>query len=115
LPRVDAERYGLLQAFLNLAQNSLRAVQQSPVRELSVAASSEGRKVILRFRDSGPGVASPERLFAPFQPGADGTGLGLYVSRAVVRSYGGDLRWEPGAAGSCFAIELQAVPEVPNA
>ena len=49
----------------------------------------------MRFEDSGPGIAAPERLFQPFQQGAEGTGLGLYISRAVLRSYGGDLRFEP--------------------
>ena len=104
---VMAEKHGLLQVFLNLAHNSHRAVQECRVRELSVVASAEENRVIVRFLDSGPGVFEPERLFAPFQPGANGTGLGLYVSRAVVRSYGGDLRFEPRVSGSCFAVELQ--------
>jgi C4-dicarboxylate-specific signal transduction histidine kinase len=65
----------------------------------------------VRFEDSGPGVAEPDRLFAPFQPGANGAGLGLYVSRAILRSYGGDLKWEPRAAGSCFTIELEPANE----
>lgn len=105
---VMAEKHGLLQVFLNLAHNSHRAVQECRTRELSVVASAEENKVVVRFLDSGPGVSQPERLFAPFQPGANGTGLGLYVSRAVVRSYGGDLRFEPRASGSCFMVELQA-------
>ncbi len=104
---VLADRDGLLQVFLNLAHNSHRAVSESPVRQLSIEGAEEERRVILRFVDSGRGVAAPERLFAPFQPGANGTGLGLYVSRAVVRSYGGDLRFERRASGACFAVELQ--------
>jgi C4-dicarboxylate-specific signal transduction histidine kinase len=107
-PAVLADRYGLLQAFLNLARNSHRAVQESPRHELSISASSEAGRITVRFEDTGHGVSAPERLFAPFQPGSDGTGLGLYVSRAVVRSYGGDLRWERRDSGSCFAIELQS-------
>jgi len=109
-PRVLADRHGLLQAFLNLARNSHRAVLSSAVRRLCVAVESDDRTVIVRFRDTGPGIVSPAHLFEPFQPGADGTGLGLYVSRAVVRGYGGDLRYEPQARGSCFAVELQLVP-----
>lgn len=108
LPHVIAEPGGLLQAFLNLAQNSHRAVQDRPVRELTVSAAvEEERMVKVRFEDSGPGVACPERLFQPFQPGAEGTGLGLYISRALLRSYGGDLRFEPRERGSCFVVELQ--------
>jgi signal transduction histidine kinase len=112
VPGVLADRHGLLQVFLNLAHNSLRAVEERPMRELSIIAAVEEHKMIVRFLDSGPGVNAPDRLFAPFQPGADGTGLGLYVSRAVVRSYGGDLRFEPHLRGACFVVELQiARPE----
>jgi two-component system sensor kinase FixL len=111
-PRVLGEQHGLLQVFLNLSQNSLRAVQKCAVRELEISVSVSGESAIVIVQDSGPGVSSPERLFAPFQPGADGSGIGLYVSRAVVRGYGGDLRWEPGSAGSRFAVELQSVKEI---
>jgi signal transduction histidine kinase len=109
LPSVVCDPHGLLQAFLNLAQNSHRAVYECSTRELDIAVSVEDRKALIRFQDSGPGIAFPERLFQPFQLAAEGTGLGLYVSRAVVRSYGGELRFEPQAKGSCFVIELQVV------
>lgn len=108
-PVIIAERRGLLQAFLNIAQNSLRAVQDCPVRELSIEVSVEQEKAFIRFRDTGPGISDPLHLFEPFQPGADGSGLGLYVSRAVLRAYGGDLRYEPVQSGSCFVVEVQMV------
>jgi len=110
LPSVSAEPHGLFQAFLNLAQNSHRAVQEkeAAIRELEITVSCEQQRVIVKFQDSGPGVASPERLFEPFQQGAAGSGIGLYVSRFLVRSYGGELRFEPLPEGSCFVIELEA-------
>jgi two-component system sensor kinase FixL len=107
MPTVLADPHGLLQAFLNLVQNSYRAVQQGPNRELTISVSADGGKAIVRFQDSGPGIPAPDRLFQPFQQGADGTGMGLYVSRSIVRSYGGELRFEPQGEGSCFAVELQ--------
>jgi signal transduction histidine kinase len=109
IPSVLADPSGLLQALLNLARNSHRAVQQSDTRELCVSVSVKDRRAYVRVEDSGQGVASPECLFQPFQPGAEGTGLGLYVSRAVVRSYGGELRFEPSEKGSRFVVELQVV------
>jgi two-component system sensor kinase FixL len=109
LPAIVADPHGLLQAFLNLVQNSQRAVEQGSARELTISAESAEGKVFVRFHDSGPGIKAPERLFQPFQQGAEGSGLGLYISRAVVRSYGGELRFEPQERGSCFVVELQAV------
>jgi PAS domain S-box-containing protein len=106
-PAVLGERHGLLQAFLNLAKNSHRAVHESAVRRLEIGVAVNERTVDVLFRDSGPGVPDPAHLFEPFHSGADGTGLGLYVSRAVVRSYGGDLRFEPQASGTCFRLELR--------
>ena len=111
MPSVVADPHGLLQAFLNLVQNSHRAVQEVAARRLDITICREGPKVVVRFHDSGPGVASVEHLFEPFQEGATGTGLGLYLSRFIVRSYGGELRFEPQSVGSCFAVELIAFAE----
>jgi C4-dicarboxylate-specific signal transduction histidine kinase len=106
-PEVLGTRHGLLQVFLNLAHNSHRAVLESAEKTLCITVCLEDNKVMVRFVDSGAGVPAPEHLFAPFQPGANGAGLGLYVSRAVVRSYGGDLRFEAREPGTCFAVELE--------
>ncbi len=108
LPPVVAEPRGLLQAFLNVAQNSHGAVRDRQARDLHISVEVESKKAVVRFRDSGPGVTAPERLFQPFQAGASGSGMGLYVSRFIVRTYGGELRFEPGGQGSCFAVELEA-------
>jgi signal transduction histidine kinase len=108
-PVVVADAQGLLQGFLNLAKNSLRAVQEVSSRELRITVSVSDQWAAVRFEDTGLGIEAPERLFQPFQPGADGTGLGLYISRAIVRTYGGDLRFEQREKGSCFVVELQLV------
>lgn len=106
LPAVRADRQGLVQVFLNLAKNSLRALQESEERLLSVTAYQQKDSVIVRFVDSGPGVRSRDQLFKPFQPGSSSTGLGLYVSRAMVRTFGGELHHLPQANGTCFVVEL---------
>ena len=106
LPLVWADRYGLIQVFLNLAKNSQRAMMSTETKRLRIAASEENGKVAIRFEDTGIGVASPENLFRPFQPGAKSSGLGLYVSRAIMRSFGGELAYEPRSEGACFAVIL---------
>ena len=108
LPLVEADHHSLLQVFLNLARNSERAMKGSYERVLRVEVALEEDLVRIRFRDSGPGVSNPEALFKPFQPGASSTGLGLYISRAVLKSHGGDLYVEPGVPGGSFVVQLRA-------
>lgn len=104
LPLVWADRYGLIQVFLNLAKNSQRAMTSTEVKRLRIAAGEENGKVVIRFEDTGVGIASPDNLFRPFQPGAKSSGLGLYVSRAIMRSFGGELCYERTIGGCCFAV-----------
>ena len=92
--------------FLNVAKNSQRAMLSTETKRLRIAASEESAKVVIRFEDTGVGVASPENLFKPFQRGANSSGLGLYVSRAIMRSFGGELTFEQRSEGSCFAVVL---------
>ena len=115
LPAVWADRQSLMQVFLNLTKNSQRAMLDQPSRELIIVARAERDRVSVRVQDTGSGVLHPEHLFHPFQPGAQSTGLGVYLSRALVRSFRGDLRYEPepyGAGdqkGSMFVVELSPV------
>jgi len=106
LPRIWADRQALLQAFLNLAKNSQRAIEGQDQKDLAVRASRYDTSVVVRFIDTGPGVANPEHLFEPFQPGAQASGLGLYLSRTFVRAFQGDIVHEARAAGCCFAVIL---------
>jgi two-component system sensor kinase FixL len=107
IPNVLGERNGLLQVFLNLAQNSYRAVQQTRERTMQVKVAQNQQRVMVRFDDTGLGIEDPSRLFEPFRSGSNGSGLGLYVSRAVMRSYGGDLRFMAQPRGAAFVVELQ--------
>jgi two-component system, LuxR family, sensor kinase FixL len=100
---VWADRYGLVQVFLNLAKNSQRAMHATAAKCLRVTVVEDTQAVAIRFEDTGTGVAAPDTLFRPFQRHGD-SGLGLFVSRAVMRSFGGDLVHEPRAQGCCFAV-----------
>ena len=111
-PSVQADRHGLLQVMLNLSQNSLRAVEHSSQKCLFIEPRVEEDLAIIRVRDTGPGVGNPAILFHAFRPGHDsnGSGLGLYVSRAMAKSFGGDLHYVPINDGGCFEIVLRLAP-----
>lgn len=118
LPAVMADGDQIGQVVLNLlvnAQQALAAVDGE--RRVRVASGVEPRReqreprVWLRVADSGPGVpeAVRERIFEPFfttKAEGLGTGLGLAVSRSIVREHGGDLQLEAGATGASFRISL---------
>ena len=106
LPLAWADRQSLLQVFLNLTRNAERAMQAEAVRKLEITVRQQNQRIILRFRDTGCGVAHPDRLFRPFQQQAQATGLGLYLSRAFMRSFRGDLHYEPELHGSSFVLDL---------
>lgn len=111
LPLVFGDRYGLQQVFLNLARNSQRAMDSAEQKRLTISSELRDHAVVIRFEDTGIGIDSPYRLFKPFQPGANATGLGLYVSRAILRSFGGELNFEPRSQGCCFAVKLATVTD----
>ena len=109
LPLVIGDRYGVQQVFLNLARNSQRAMELTEQKQLTISSEIESSAIVIRFEDTGVGIASPDQLFKPFQQGANSTGLGLYVSRAILRSFGGELRFEVRSEGCCFAVSLARV------
>jgi len=106
LPPVWADRHRLLQVLLNLIKNSKRALEAAEVKQIDISACRTGGRVTIRVTDTGPGIASVEKLFQPFQQGAEATGLGLYLSRALMRSLQGDLRHDPTVPGCSFVVEF---------
>ena len=119
LPMVWADRQSLMQVFLNLIRNSETAMASQPdkpgqPRRLAFAFHTDPFHVFISVADTGPGVPAPELLFRPFQQQGRHVGLGLYLSRALVRSFKGDLRHQPSPTGATFVIELARVTEALN-
>src|SRR5579862_3288033 len=56
LPLVWADRYGLIQVFLNLAKNSQRAMTSTSKKQLQISAREERATVVIRFEDTGTGI-----------------------------------------------------------
>jgi PAS domain S-box-containing protein len=114
LPRVQADRHSLFQVVLNLMKNSQRALETAHRKSIEISASVRSDGVSIRFTDNGPGIPPGQKIFQPLQKGADQTGLGLYLSRAFMRSFRGDLRHDPRTSGCSFILELAALAEQPD-
>jgi two-component system sensor kinase FixL len=111
LPPVWADRQSLMQVFLNLVRNSQAALVDRHVRRLTFSTTIDPARVSIAISDTGPGVQHPELLFRPFHQISHQVGLGLYLSRALMRSFKGDLRHQPTDNGATFIVDLPRVLE----
>ncbi len=101
------------QVVLNLIANAMDACASRPEPVVSVSVTVEDAIARVRVRDNGCGIEARvvERLFEPFftTKGGQGTGLGLFVSRALARAHGGDILIEStGASGTSMTLSLPA-------
>lgn len=104
----------LQQVVLNLLSNAIDAMAGRIEKRVEIALAPAGVTVALSIRDTGPGIAEPEKIFDPFyttkEVGAgEGMGLGLSISYGLVQSFGGAIRGRnhPGG-GAVFTVELAA-------
>ncbi len=120
LPAVHADRQLLSQVFLNLILNALDVLPEKG--RIQIVQSDQPREGFLGVSvvDDGPGIPGHvlNQIFDPFfttKPKGKGTGLGLAVSRGIVRKLGGYLtvRSIPGE-GSTFTVYLP-VTSIPSA
>ena len=106
LPAVWADRHSLMQVFLNLVRNSVRALASTSKPQLTLRVTEASHSLSIAVIDNGEGVSQPQLLFRPFQPHAHGSGLGLCVSRALMRTLRGDLCYQPSEVGATFVVTL---------
>ncbi|HFF8537329.1 TPA: two-component system sensor histidine kinase BaeS [Raoultella ornithinolytica] len=116
----DGDR--LMQLFNNLLENSLRYTDSGG--RLLISASQTGRRIILDFADSGPGVSDQqlERLCERFyraegsrNRASGGSGLGLAICVNIVAAHGGILRADHSPFGGVsIKVELPLERDTPR-
>jgi two-component system sensor kinase FixL len=113
LPRIAADRVQIELALTNLIRNAIEAVAECPddrERQVQVRLRHIAGEVQVEVHDNGCGVSSDiaERLFEPFETSKQhGLGLGLSLSREIVKAHGGSLRWDATVTtGARFVLRL---------
>jgi signal transduction histidine kinase len=121
LPQVLADALQLEQVLENLLRNAMEAVGELPDQSgrIAIRAHHANGQVMLEIADNGSGIAPAilPRLFHPFATSkADGMGLGLALSLAIVESFDGRIEFvKPQERGAVFRISLPAIQENPHA
>ena len=111
LPLVFADRVQMQQVLLNLIMNGIEAMLAVTDQPRSLWVESrvdESGDILVAVRDSGTGLGSGDRIFAPFfTTKANGMGMGLSISRSLVENHGGRLWAAPNfPIGAVFSFTL---------
>jgi signal transduction histidine kinase len=114
VPTVSADRGRMFQLLDNLVGNAIKFTPAGG--KVAVRLSRRGEFARLEVEDSGIGIApeDQEHLFERFfraentrDGHAAGTGLGLYIARAIVEAHDGRIEVSSTlGAGTCFCVEL---------
>jgi len=112
---VQAHADRLAQVFINLISNAIKH-NAAPHPRLTVRSAVVDGRFVVDVEDNGPGIAPAdrERIFTKFsrawastRPTTGGAGLGLSISRAIMRRMNGTLDLMPTTGpGACFRVTL---------
>ena len=118
LPHVAGDRVQLQQVLLNLIVNASEAMRgvHDRARELTIVSrQDDANGVQVEVRDSGTGLdpERAERVFKAFYTTkAEGIGIGLSISRSIVKAHGGRLWASPNEPhGAVFQLSLPVAEE----
>ena len=120
LPPVVADPHQLEQVFLNIINNAVDAILETGSGgALSVRVYVKDCHVCAEFRDSGPGIKEPNRIFDPFyttKTVGKGTGLGLSICYGIVKEHGGDISaHNSNDGGAIIEVRLPAAEQAAHA
>lgn len=111
-----ADKVQIQQVLLNLIRNAIEAMQETERRELVMSTEPVGSDMLMiSVTDTGPGIAPEvaDLLFQPFiTTKRQGMGVGLSISRTIVKAHGGRIWVEsnPGG-GTIFRFTVRAVTQ----
>jgi signal transduction histidine kinase len=111
---IVGERARVGQVVSNLVSNAIKFTPEGG--HVTIAATPKGDEVLVSVRDTGPGIPAEhlgkifDRFWRAPRASAAGTGLGLYISKAIVEGHGGRIWVESKVgAGSTFFFTLPMV------
>jgi len=105
---LEADADKLKQVFINLIDNSIEAVDQNGIIEISSRRNNEDNSILIYVKDNGSGIDPELKVFEPFFTSkASGTGLGLSISQKIIEQHKGAFNLVASQKGeTIFEIKL---------
>jgi signal transduction histidine kinase len=114
-PKVQGNANQLFQAFVEIIDNAMDALEEAGGGSLQITAHRLGDNAMLEFSDTGPGIRDPLRVFDPFyttKPVGKGTGLGLSAVYGVIQDHNGQITCQnKPEGGALFIVRIPAAVE----
>ena len=108
---IDTNRTAITQILVNLLGNAVDAVANRPEPKVIIRAVEREQRVELQVIDNGPGIPAAivgvifeEKCTS--KPVGKGTGLGLMITRDLVRKLGGRIWFESKDTGTAFFVSI---------
>ena len=117
-PRILGNANQLFQAFVEIVDNAMDALEESGGGTLEITARRQHKEAVLQFSDTGPCIRDPLRVFDPFyttKPVGKGTGLGLSAVYGVIQDHSGQITCQnKPQGGALFTVKIPAAESSPQ-
>jgi two-component system, NtrC family, sensor kinase len=111
----EVDKGQIQQVLINLLNNGADAMGNTGTLKVRLRETNSGAEI--EVEDNGPGIPEEvqSRLFDPFfTTKAEGTGLGLSVSRRIIEAHGGTIQFTTKPSGTTFTVFLPKGHNVDN-
>ena len=114
-PQVQGNANQLFQAFVEIIDNAMDALDEAGGGALEITAHHQAKEAVLHFSDNGPGIREPLRVFDPFyttKAVGKGTGLGLSAVYGVIQEHNGQITCQnKPEGGAVFVVKIPLATE----
>ncbi len=107
LINIDSQQ--IEQVLINLLTNSINALENSNLKQISISAEAKNNRIFIKVSDSGKGIEKEieEKIFLPFfTTRPEGAGIGLTLSKNVIEAHGGYISHKNENEKTVFEISL---------